>query len=190
MQRTNMNDDDAYSSQDEDESMQNDKSFAITERVSTVSDYQDIYDKVHAKKKPKQVSTNILQDLPEQEYATMKIKFVKPFDYGELRSKEKRRGVIFLQKPDFNRTEDTKFQNQSAVRAFFSEFGTVTRVQSCVEGSRIKRVTGYHVEYDDKNIAKRVALTLNGNSISAKDSRVLTIKYVPHFTWAEHSESM
>lgn len=177
--------DDAYSSEEEQEQEEED-GFEVQERVSTQSDYQDILDKV-AKKKQKKKS--IIDEIPEEQYAQMKPKFVKPFDYNSLRKKEKRRGVVFLQKPDYNKTEDTKFKNQSAVRAFFSEFGVVTRVQTCVEGSRIKRVTGYYIEFDDKNIAKRVALTLNGNAISTKDSRVLMVKYMPNFTWAEHSES-
>ena len=118
-------------------------------------------------------------------------KFVRPFDYEQLRMEQASRGVIFVQKP-FGMDLINRFSSPEAIRRFFIEFGSITRVAPEYEfRNRKKHLVGFYVEYEDKNTAKRVALSVNGAPISRRDSRTLSVKYVPKFDWAsigEHEE--
>jgi hypothetical protein len=116
-------------------------------------------------------------------------KFVKPFDYDQMREEQCSRGVIFVQKP-MGRDLINRFGTTDAIRKFFAEFGTVLRVAPEYEFRNKKRhLAGFFVEYESKSIAENVALSVNGAPISRRDSRILSVRYVPDFNWASIGEN-
>jgi hypothetical protein len=116
-------------------------------------------------------------------------KFVKPFDYDQMREEQCSRGVIFVQKP-MGRDLINRFGTTDAIRKFFAEFGTVLRVAPEYEFRNKKRhLAGFFVEYESKSIAENVALSVNGAPISRRDSRTLSVRYVPDFNWASIGEN-
>jgi hypothetical protein len=114
---------------------------------------------------------------------------VKPFDYEQLREEQAHRGVIFLQRPQAVDLQK-KFGSKFGLNRFFSSFGTVTRVAPEFEYRHSRRnLIGFYIEFDEKEIAKRVALTLNGAPISRTDSRTLSVKYISKFNWSAIGEN-
>jgi len=140
------------------------------------------------KKKTKLPSLNIMDNFDE-EVKPGDVKVAKPFDYEQLKKQEQTKGVIYLM-ADYGKNQmPPVFKDERNVKRMLSEFGTVTRIEGKFERRAMKNVkVGYYAEFDDKNIAKRVALTLNGSPISRSDSRFYSVKFMPNFDWSEVGE--
>lgn len=136
--------------------------------------------------------------------------FVKPFDYSKMRTLNHEKGTIFVRKPPY------RYCNEEYLRNYFSSFGKVIRLQAAYEDRRIARqmslstvgsnkrrrgskssrkhinldgLSGYYIEFQEKSIAKRVALSVDMREIDhQRDTRPLQVRYLPNFSWGELEE--
>jgi len=135
--------------------------------------------------------------------------FVKPFDYSKMRALNHEKGTIFVRKPPY------RYCNEEYLRNYFSSFGKVIRLQAAYEdrrgarqmpsstvGNKRRRVSksskkhmkldglsGYYIEFQEKDIAKRVALSVDMREIDhQRDTRPLQVRYLPNFNWGELEE--
>jgi len=188
-------DEDEEEEDGDDEQAPNEGGFEITENIDDTNYYekfeQQVLEEMKQRKQKKSVAPELLySDLSLEQYANMKVKFVKPFDYAALRAKQRSRGVIYVQKPFIINQMDHRFSNENNVRQYFSDYGTqITRIQPALEGNNHNILTGWYIEFDRRSLAKRIALTMNGSPISPNDSRTLSVKYMPNFKWSEYVES-
>ncbi|KAF0984680.1 hypothetical protein FDP41_000579 [Naegleria fowleri] len=139
-------------------------------------------------KKTKLPSLNVMDNF-DQEVKIGEVKVAKPIDYEQLKQSEQTKGVIYIS-TDFGKNPiPPTLKDEKALRKMLAEFGTVARVESKYERRGLRHVrVGFYVEFEDKNIAKRVALTLNGSTVSRSDSRMYSVKFLPHFEWSEVGE--
>ncbi|KAL9647424.1 hypothetical protein ABK040_006787 [Willaertia magna] len=169
-------------------------SYLIENDDDLIEQEEEEYEREREKKKRKREAEKQQQDqqpkLPAinllETIKPGKPKYVKPFDYNVLREQEAKKGVIFVSAkyarghvPHFMKTE-------GGMKRTFGDFGTITRLEAKYERkNNFKQLVGYYIEFEDKNIAKRVAASLNGNQITRHDSRMYNIQYLPHFDWNE-----
>lgn len=118
----------------------------------------------------------IAQNLPR---SATGVRIVKPFSYDIMKQKQKAMGVIYVEKPPAK-----ELQNKKALRTHLETYGIVTRIETDIilKGKK-KIICGYYVEFSSKDVAMRVAETLNGAPISRKDSRFLIIRFLDKFNW-------
>eukprot|EP00940_MAST-03C_sp_MAST-3C-sp2_P000493 g493.t1 len=117
-----------------------------------------------------------------------------------FRKKQKRRGVIYL-------ATIPPYMKASKIRNIFSQFDTIHRVYLVPEDKSVyerrkkaggnkkpKFVEGW-VEFDNKRIAKNVALALNNTRVGKKKHTfyyddLWNIKYLSKFKWTQLTEKL
>ncbi|KAL0479533.1 hypothetical protein AKO1_007735 [Acrasis kona] len=163
--------------------------FAVTEDINSDDDYElndDVEsDESQNESDDEDVQRKRIKPIKDDEESTelKPAKAFKPLDYNKMRSEQNLKGVIFVTKPlDVGLIE--RFSNEKAMQRFLQEYGEISRVKASYEvRNRRRYLSGFYVEFEKKSIAKRVALSLNGNPLSRHDSRTMNVKYIPDFNW-------
>jgi len=124
-------------------------------------------------------------------------------DVEEEEEEEPKKNLI----PGIVYINDLPFMTVPKIRTYFSNYGEVGRIRT--EGpirpnQHVKKIVRYKetwVEFLDKNVAKKVASSLNNNCVGGRKRTVNRnfiwhIKYLPKFTWdhltreSEHNVAM
>eukprot|EP01135_Chromosphaera_perkinsii_P005306 Nk52_evm3s337 gene=Nk52_evmTU3s337 len=129
-----------------------------------------------------------------------KLKAITKEELKEYEESEKRKGLIYL-------SRIPPFMKPAKLRHIMSQFGEVGKLYLQMEDPRIrkkrvkmggntkKNYTEGWVEFMDKRVAKRIALSLNNTLIGGKKGSfyhddMWNIKYLPKFKWNMLTESI
>ncbi|XP_013402130.1 activator of basal transcription 1 [Lingula anatina] len=112
---------------------------------------------------------------------------------AKLEKKEREAGIIY-----FSRIPP--YMSVKKVRQIFEQFGEIGRIflqpdQRTPKGKKARLFTEGWLEFADKRIAKRVALSLNNTQIGGKrrsrwHDEIWNIKYLPKFKWVHLNERL
>lgn len=145
-----------------------------------------------------------VEDLPQSEPASKKknkrLKALTPEQLQEYAELEEKRGILYMSRVP-------PYMKPQKLRHLLSDFGEVLRIYLTPEdsaiarrraksgGSRVTKFLDGWIEFADKRIAKRVALTLNATPIggsrrSFHHDDLWNLKYLSGFKWRHLSDKM